>query len=233
MNPVIEVIKANKTYSMGQEKLHVLKDVTFRVNKGDLLALTGPSGSGKSTLMNILGCLDPLDSGDYLLDEKSVLKLSSNQLADIRSQKIGFVFQNFSLLSRMSALENVELPLLYSGGKNTKKKAMEALEIVGLGDRVRHEPNQLSGGQRQRVAIARAIVNDPALILADEPTGNLDSKTSLEILDLFHRLNSEGRTIIIVTHENDVADECKRQLHMLDGVLQTELFQKRTRRKDN
>ena len=212
---------------MGQEKLHVLKNVSFTVQKGDLLALTGPSGSGKSTLMNILGCLDSIDNGDYLLDGTSVLKRNANQLADIRSKNIGFVFQNFSLLSRMSALENVELPLLYSETKNSKKKAMEALDIVGLSDRMKHEPNQLSGGQRQRVAIARAIVNDPALILADEPTGNLDSKTGLEIIDLFHRLNKEGRTIIVVTHEQDVANECHRQLHMLDGVLQKEFFKKR------
>jgi putative ABC transport system ATP-binding protein len=206
-----------KVYSLGGETIRALDGVTLHIAKGELIAITGPSGSGKSTLMHILGCLDTPDSGRYLLEDKDVSRLSMNRLAEIRNRRIGFVFQTFNLLPRMSALENVELPLLYSGVHEAKERAKQALHTVGLGDRMRHQPNQLSGGQRQRVAIARAIVTDPAIILADEPTGNLDTKTGDEILAIFGHLCSEGRTIIVVTHEPDVAQHCQRAIHMRDG----------------
>jgi len=214
---MIQAEELHKTYTLGGETIRALDGVSLRIGRGELVAVTGPSGSGKSTLMHILGCLDTPDSGRYLLEDKDVSRLSKNRLAEIRNRRIGFVFQIFNLLPRMSALENVELPLLYSGVREAKERAKIALATVGLGDRMRHEPNQLSGGQRQRVAIARAIVTDPAIILADEPTGNLDTKTGDEILTLFGHLCSEGRTILVVTHEPDVAQRCQRAIHMRDG----------------
>ncbi len=209
-----------KTYKLGETVVKALDNVSMVVEKGEMLAVTGPSGSGKSTLMHILGCLDIPDTGEYFIREAEVEKLSKDRLAGIRNRFIGFVFQIFNLLPRLSALENVELPLLYAGKYKPKKLAARALETVGLANRMYHEPNQLSGGQRQRVAIARAIVTDPAIILADEPTGNLDSKTGKEILELFKNLNEQGRTIVIVTHDDYVAGYCDRQIRMLDGKIE-------------
>ena len=208
-----------KVYKLGGTEVRALDGVSVSVDKGDMFGVIGASGSGKSTLMNILGCLDKPDSGEYFIDGENVAGLNRDKLAEIRNRKIGFVFQSFYLLPRMSALENVELPLQYAGKRNTHKIAVKALEIVGLGDRIHHEPNQLSGGQRQRVAIARALVNDPAIVLADEPTGNLDSRTSAEILALFEDLNSQGRTIIIITHDSDIVAHCKRFIRMKDGRI--------------
>ncbi len=208
-----------KTYKMGNTVIRALDSVSLKVEKGEMLAITGASGSGKSTIMHIIGCLDHPDSGTYLLAGEDVSKLSTNRLAEIRNRRIGFVFQTFNLLPRVSALENVGLPLLYAGSRSPGERAKEALETVGLPDRMRHEPSQLSGGQRQRVAVARAIVNNPDVILADEPTGNLDSKTSVEIMDLFKELNRQGRTIVVVTHEAEVAAYCTRAVHMLDGRI--------------
>lgn len=215
----IEVEDLRKTYHMGDQEVHALDGVTFQIAPGEMVAIIGSSGSGKSTLMNILGCLDSPTGGNYRLDGEDVSKLSSNALARIRNRKIGFVFQSFNLLARMSALENVEVPLLYSAARDAKDRAMKALERVGLGGRVHHEPNQLSGGQRQRVAIARALVTNPTIILADEPTGNLDSKTSEEIMALFKELNGQGVTLIIVTHEHDIASYCKRSIMVRDGKI--------------
>jgi len=208
-----------KTYRMGGNTIRALDDVSFEVSKGDMLAITGSSGSGKSTLMHIIGCLDRPDSGMYFLMGENVADLSKNRLAEIRNEKIGFVFQTFNLLPRMNALENVELPLLYSGRREAKSRARDVLGMVGLSDRAHHEPSQLSGGQRQRVAIARALVTDPDILLADEPTGNLDSKASEELMNLFQTLNHEGRTIIIVTHEPDIAGHCQRQIRLRDGRI--------------
>jgi putative ABC transport system ATP-binding protein len=219
VNPAIEVVDLRKTYSMGDQQVHALAGVSFKIMPGEMVAIIGSSGSGKSTLMNILGCLDKPTSGKYFLDGQDVSRMGSNQLARIRNRKIGFVFQSFNLLSRMSALENVEVPLLYSGNHQAKDRSREALTRVGLGDRVHHEPNQLSGGQRQRVAVARALVTNPTMILADEPTGNLDSKTSVEIMALFKELNSQGVTLVIVTHEPDIASYCPRAIHVRDGVI--------------
>jgi putative ABC transport system ATP-binding protein len=216
---IIQARDLQKTYILGQAPIRALDHVSFEVEKGDMLAISGPSGSGKSTLMHIIGCLDRLDGGEYILAGEDVSKIPNDRLAEIRNRHIGFVFQTFNLLPRMNALENVELPLLYSGRHDAKDRAEEALRIVGLGNRLHHEPNQLSGGQRQRVAVARAIVTNPAILLADEPTGNLDSKTGEEIMALFHKLNEEGRTIILVTHEADIARHCRRQIHMLDGRI--------------
>lgn len=223
VKPAIEVFDLRKVYSMGDQEVHALAGVSFSIKPGEMVAIVGSSGSGKSTLMNILGCLDKPTSGQYFLDGEDVSKLSSNKLANIRNKKIGFVFQSFNLLSRMSALENVEVPLLYSGMHNAKNEAMKALDRVGLGTRFHHEPNQLSGGQRQRVAIARALVTNPTIILADEPTGNLDSKTSVEIMALFHELNDQGVTLIIVTHEPDIAQFCKRSIQVRDGKIVEDL----------
>lgn len=215
----IDVKDLRKTYYMGDQEVHALAGVSFSINQGEMVAIIGSSGSGKSTLMNILGCLDRPTSGNYFLDGEDVSKLNSNRLARIRNQKIGFVFQSFNLLSRMSALENVEIPLLYSGIHSASDRALAALDRVGLASRCHHEPNQLSGGQRQRVAIARALVTNPTIILADEPTGNLDSKTSVEIMHLFRELNDQGVTLIIVTHEPEVADYCKRSIRVSDGLI--------------
>ncbi|HEY1684695.1 MAG TPA: ABC transporter ATP-binding protein [Tepidisphaeraceae bacterium] len=208
-----------KSYELGGQTVHALDDVSLHIDEGEMVAIRGPSGSGKSTLMNILGCLDHPDSGEYFLAGEDVAKLSGDRLAAIRNKRIGFVFQTFNLLPRMSALENAELPLHYAGRHDAKEKATNALKTVGLVDRMHHEPNQLSGGQRQRVAIARAIVTDPAIILADEPTGALDSKTGEEILALFKELNRQGRTIIIVTHDPNVAAHCKREIFIMDGKI--------------
>lgn len=214
---IIEVEGLTKTYTLGDSVVKALDDVSLGIDEGEMVAITGPSGSGKSTLMHILGCLDMADSGVYRLAGENVAGLFSDRLAEIRNMRIGFVFQTFNLLPRLSALENVELPLLYAKRHDAKEQAAEALKIVGLEQRMRHQPNQLSGGQRQRVAIARAIVTNPAMILADEPTGNLDSRTGEEILELFDTLNAQGRTIVVVTHEPDVAARCRRAIMIRDG----------------
>ena len=216
---IIHMENIEKTYKMGGVAIRALDGVSFDIDDGEMPAIMGPSGSGKSTLMHIIGCLDHADAGRYILAGEDVSRLSPNQLAEIRNRRIGFVFQTFNLLARMNALENVELPLLYAGNNHAKAQAEEALKIVGLADRMTHEPNQLSGGQRQRVAIARAIVTNPTIILADEPTGNLDTKTGDEILALFRELNRQGRTVIVVTHEPDVARQCGRQIHLRDGRI--------------
>jgi putative ABC transport system ATP-binding protein len=216
---IIQAESLVKKYVLGGSEILALNGVTVTIGEGEMVAVTGASGSGKSTLMNILGCLDRVDSGRYVLAGDDVSMLRADQLAQIRNKRIGFVFQTFNLLPRMTALENVELPLLYAGANEAKDRAEGALKIVNLTDRMHHEPNQLSGGQRQRVAIARAIVTDPAIILADEPTGNLDSRTGEEIMRIFCMLNAEGRTIIIVTHEPEIAVHCRRQIHMKDGQI--------------
>ncbi len=216
---MIEVESLCKTYDLGGTVVHALDHVSMTVDDGEMVAITGPSGSGKSTLMHILGCLDTPDSGVYRLAGENVAGLSSDRLAEIRNRHIGFVFQTFNLLPRLTALENVELPLLYARDKHANQKAVEALKTVGLADRMRHGPNQLSGGQRQRVAVARAIVTNPTMILADEPTGNLDSKTGHEILELFHALNAAGRMIVVVTHDPDVAKKCGRSIRIFDGRI--------------
>lgn len=202
-------------------KLHALKNINFSIEKGEFVAIMGSSGSGKSTIMNILGCLDHTFDGTYILDKIDISKLKDEELSKIRNQKIGFVFQSFNLLSKLSALENVELPLVYAGVHHKERvdKAKAVLEKVGLSDRLNHKPNELSGGQRQRVAIARALVNEPAIILADEPTGNLDSTSEKEILELFKELNSQGKTIVIVTHEPEVGKSCKRVIRFKDGEI--------------
>ena len=208
-----------KTFIVGTSRVHALDGVNIEIDAGEMVAIKGASGSGKTTLMNILGCLDRPDFGKYELSGEDVSRLPNDRLADIRNKKIGFVFQSFSLIPRISALENVELPLLYGGKSTAKDLARESLEKVGLKDRMHHEPNQLSGGERQRVAIARALVTNPSILLADEPTGNLDSKTSEEILDLFQNLNGEVLTVIVVTHDPDVARRCKRIVQMRDGKI--------------
>jgi len=217
-----EIIKTNnltKIYKMDYIEVKALDCISINVNNGEIVAITGASGSGKSTLLHILGCLDLATSGDYILDGEDVKNLSKDALAKFRNKKIGFVFQVFNLLPRLSALENVELPILYAGNREAKERSAKALGVVGLSDRIKHFPNQLSGGEKQRVAIARAIVNEPSIILADEPTGNLDSKTSHEIMDLFLELNATGRTIIIVTHESFIANNCKRIIRIHDGKI--------------
>ena len=222
MTPIIETRQLTRTFRLGDVAVHALQSIDFTVHRGEMAAIMGSSGSGKSTLMNLLGCLDQPTSGDYLFDGKLVNALSRNEYADIRNQKIGFVFQGFNLLPRTSALENVALPLFYDRtGRITdhRQAAVDALERVGLGHRLDHEPNQLSGGQQQRVAIARALVNRPALILADEPTGNLDTRTSIEVLALFQELNDQGITVILVTHEPDIAMYAKRIVKMRDGTI--------------
>jgi len=219
---LIEVKNAIKTYKTGDDEFNALNDVSLNVEKGEFVAIMGASGSGKSTFMNLIGCLDKPNSGSYLLDGINVLSLDTDKLSEIRNEKLGFVFQGFNLISRTSALENVELPMIYMGipEHERKQRAMEALKIVGLEDRAHHMPNQMSGGQQQRVAIARAIINDPPLILADEPTGNLDSKTSIEVMDFFVNLNeTTGKTIVLVTHEQDIAEYCKRIVRFQDGNI--------------
>ena len=216
---IIQVQSLVKTYRLGESQVLALNGIDLQIEKGEIVAITGSSGSGKSTLMHILGCLERPDCGIYLLANEDVSKLSLNRLAEIRNRNIGFVFQSFNLLPRLNALENVELPLLYAGASEAKDRAEEALRIVGLKDRMHHEPARLSGGERQRVAIARAIVTSPAIILADEPTGNLDTKTGEEIMVIFKELNVQGRTIIIVTHEPTIANYCKRKVHIRDGRI--------------
>ncbi|MCM2275926.1 MAG: ABC transporter ATP-binding protein [Candidatus Didemnitutus sp.] len=223
MSAVVQLEEIHKIYDSGEIPVHAVRGVSLAIQRGEFVAVMGASGSGKSTLMNLLGCLDRPTKGRYLLDGTDVSVLGRNQLADIRNQKLGFVFQGFNLLSRTTALENVELPMLYGARRLTSRqmrdRAMQSLELVGLGKRADHFPSQLSGGQQQRVAIARALINDPQILLADEPTGNLDSKTSVEIMDVFQKLNEQGITIVMVTHELDIARYCKRNLIMRDGRL--------------
>lgn len=221
---LISIKNLNKTYIMGAEKVEALKNVTLEIAKNEYVALMGPSGSGKSTLMNLLGCLDTPTSGEYWLNGIEVSTMDDGDLAEVRNKQIGFVFQTFNLMPRLSALENVALPLVYAGVSREERleKARKTLEAVGLGDRVSHKPNELSGGQRQRVAVARALVNDPAIILADEPTGNLDSKTSYEIMGLFEQIHQAGNTVILVTHEHDIAQHAHRIVRLRDGLIETD-----------
>jgi putative ABC transport system ATP-binding protein len=230
MAPLIEVKDLAKVYYMGDVEVHALRGITMSIAEGEMVAIMGPSGSGKSTLMNIIGCLDQPSDGMYMLDGVDVGELSDDQLATIRNQKIGFVFQQYMLLPRTSALRNVELPMLYGKRQNRHQRASAALEAVGMGERVHHLPNELSGGQQQRVAIARALVNDPRIIMADEPTGALDSKTGEEIMAIFQRLNREqGITVILVTHEADIAQHAQRIIHVRDGALDhDEIVENRT-----
>ena len=221
---LISIKNLNRTYFMGDEKVEALKDVSIDIEKNEYVALMGPSGSGKSTLMNLIGCLDSPTKGEYWLNGTEVSTMDDGDLAEVRNKEIGFVFQTFNLMPRLSALENVALPLVYAGmGKEERlEKARKTLESVGLGDRVMHKPNELSGGQRQRVAVARALVNDPAIILADEPTGNLDTKTSYEIMGLFEQIHKAGNTVILVTHEQDIAMHAHRIVRLRDGLVETD-----------
>jgi putative ABC transport system ATP-binding protein len=221
MREIIETHEVSKVYQIGQEKVYALRSISLSIAANEYVAFTGPSGSGKSTLMNVLGCLDTPTSGQYFLNQQDVSEMSDNELASIRNQEIGFIFQTFNLIPRMSALENVALPLVYAGMRKDERlaSAEKAMEDVGLGDRLYHKPNELSGGQRQRVSTARALVNNPSIILADEPTGNLDSKTSEEIMALFDTLYQRGNTIILVTHEPDIADHSRRKIRLMDGLV--------------
>ena len=226
---LIETRDLWKTYIMGEEEIHALRGVSIQIERGEYVAIMGPSGSGKSTLMNLIGCLDTPSKGSYLLNDKQVSQMNDDELARIRNEEIGFVFQTFNLLPRASALHNVELPLVYAGigGRERHDMASDALRRVGLGDRMTHKPNELSGGQRQRVAIARALVNQPSILLADEPTGNLDSSTSTEIMGLFEALYGEGQTIVLVTHESDIAAHALRQFHLKDGRVERDFLTER------
>ena len=216
---IIRTENISKIFKVGDSVVKALDGVTFNVDEGDMVAVTGTSGSGKTTLLNIIGCLGKPDSGKYFLTDVDVSNLSKDQLAETRNRRIGFVFQSFNLISRMSSLENVELPLLYAGVDDAEARAVESLRSVGLYERMHHEPNQLSGGESQRVSIARALVTKPSILLADEPTGNLDSTTSREILELFVKLNNDGLTVLVVTHDDDVAARCKRVISMMDGKI--------------
>ena len=221
---IIKIQDLKKTYIMGSTEVHALKSITLGIDKNEYVALMGPSGSGKSTLMNLLGCLDTPTAGEYELNGTNVSTMTDNELAEVRNKEIGFVFQTFNLLPRLSALENVALPLVYGGMAKSARldRAEEVLDAVGLGDRVDHKPNELSGGQRQRVAIARALVNNPSIILADEPTGNLDTKTSIEIMSIFEKIHRAGNTIILVTHEPDIAEHSHRIVRLRDGLVESD-----------
>ena len=219
---IILTHKLTREYHLGSEVVHALREVDLQIRRNEFTAIMGPSGSGKSTLMNLIGCLDTPTSGEYWLNSQKVSELNDDALARIRNKEIGFVFQTFNLLPRATSLHNVELPLIYAGLKSKERhaKAVEAMERVGLGDRMEHKPTELSGGQRQRVAIARALVNEPSILLADEPTGNLDSHTSQEIMEVFEGLHDAGQTIVVITHERDIADHASRQIHLLDGLIE-------------
>jgi putative ABC transport system ATP-binding protein len=232
MSEIIHTKDIARRYVMGSEVIHALKSISITINKGEYVAFMGPSGSGKSTLMNLIGCLDSPTGGNYVLNGKDVSHMTENELAEVRNKEIGFVFQTFNLLPRASALENVALPLVYAGydRRSREEKAMKTLEGVGLGDRSTHKPNELSGGQRQRVAIARALVNNPSIILADEPTGNLDSKTSYDIMDLFQKIHDGGNTIIMVTHEEDIARYAHRVIRLRDGSIESDTINEDIRR---
>ena len=224
MSVMISVKELNKTYIMGPTKVFALRGVTLDIQRNEFVALMGPSGSGKSTLMNLLGCLDTPTSGEYWLNGINVSTMEDNDLAEVRNKEIGFIFQTFNLLPRLSALENVALPLVYAGMSKAARRdrAMQVLDAVGLGDRVEHKPNELSGGQRQRVAIARALVNNPSIILADEPTGNLDTKTSIEIMGILEKIHQQGNTVILVTHEPDIAEHAHRSVKLRDGMVESD-----------
>lgn len=225
---MLEIKKIKKIYQMGKVKVEALRGVSFYIDKGEFVAIMGPSGSGKSTLMHIIGCLDKPTEGSFIIGGKDVSKLNDDRLAEIRNKRIGFVFQQFNLLSRTSILHNVEIPLIYAGLKSKQRRnlAMQALESVGLGDRVKHKPNEISGGEKQRAAIARALVNDPLIILADEPTGNLDTKTGEEIMKIFYKLHQQGHTVIMVTHEAEVARHARRIIHLRDGLIEKDEVKK-------
>lgn len=224
MQTMIHLENIRKNYFLGKHVIEVLKGISLNISRNEYVALMGPSGSGKSTLMNILGCLDTPTSGTYVLNGQDVSKMTDNALAEVRNKEIGFVFQQFNLLPRLTAVENVALPLVYAGvsKKQRTQKALEVLEKVNLADRSHHKPNEMSGGQNQRVAIARALVNDPSIILADEPTGNLDSKTSYEIMDIFGKIHAGGNTVVLVTHEEDIANHAHRMIRLRDGVIETD-----------
>jgi len=227
-NPLIKITNLKRDFQLGNETIYVLKGIDLQINKGEYVALMGPSGSGKSTLMNLLGCLDTPTSGSYILNGKDVSQMLDDDLAEIRNKEIGFVFQTFNLLPRTTALDNVALPMIYAGYSKSERneRATEVLKQVNLSDRMDHQPNQLSGGQRQRVAIARAMVNNPSIILADEPTGNLDSKTSIEIMNLFNDIHKNGNTIIVVTHEEEIARYAHRVIRLKDGIIESDTANK-------